>query len=61
MIMNALYKLTLFIILINTYQSRIFINHKFFKLNASKWGNFTNFQIIPRELDSHELYLIFND
>ena len=59
--MNSLFKIIIIATFINAYQSRILINHKFFKLNASKWGNFTNFQIIPRELDSHEIQHIFNN
>jgi len=58
---SLLYQIIIIITFINAYQSRFLINPIFMKLNTSKWGNFTNFQIIPRELDSHELYLIFND
>lgn len=56
--MNLLYKIIIIATSINAYQSRIFINHKFFKFNITKWANFT---IIPRELNFHEIQHIFTN
>lgn len=56
--MNSLYKIIIISTFINAYQSRIFINHNFFKFNITKWANFT---MIPRELDFHEIHHILTN
>lgn len=56
--MKSLYQIIIIYTFINAYQSRIFINHKFFKFNITKWANFT---IIPRELNFHEIQHILTN